>query len=261
MARPKMTPEAKAAAKLAREAAKADAPAAADRAEARSANAKPPKPDAPRVNSDDLDAEEKALFLNHHLPKIRRLRELFNTANANLRNGYKSAKSESGFTKADFDTAFAVETAENEARERAAIARKLKIAKIMGSALGNQLDMFLEPDRTPITDRAYAEGEQASIENRPAKPSYDPSTAAFREYMEGFHDHQATLANGIKPLNPAVAEDVAATAAAKASRDQQKAQDAQSFDAPKPESGTSITRAQFKAQQEAAKNDGGGKFN
>lgn len=244
MSRPKMTPEAKAAAKLAREAAKADAPAAADRAEARSANAKPPKPDAPSVNSDDFDAEEKALFLNHHLPTVRRLRALLLTANSNLRGAYKKAKAESGFTKADFDTAFAVETAENEARERAAIARKLKIAKIMGSALGNQLDMFLEPDRTPITDRAYSEGEQASIENRPAKPSYDPSTAAFREYMEGFHDHQAKMTlNGIAPL---------------ATTDDQRAADAQSFDAPKPESGTGITRAQFaKMQQEKA---GGGNF-
>jgi hypothetical protein len=254
MARPKMTEEQKAAAKAAREAAKAGA----DRAEARSAKNRKSEP--AKVNSDDLDQEERVLFLNH-LPIIRKLKEAAEKAGDKLKEAYAAAKAEAGFTKADFDTAFAVETAENEARERAAIARKLKIAKIMGSALGNQLDMFLEPDRTPIEDRAYAEGEQASAENRAAKPPYDPSTVAFRCYMEGFHNHQATLAKGIKPTNPTVKEDIAATAAQKANGDQQRAQDAASFDAPRPESGTAMTRAEFKKQQAERAEAGGGKFN
>lgn len=280
MARPKMTEAQKADAKKAREddkaAATAGAKGKADRAEARAggAPAAAPKPPVASGNTDDLDREEKALFL-HHMPLIKAAKEALNTANSNLRNLYKKAKAEGNFTKADFDTAFALETAEKEARERAKIARALKIARIVGSAMGNQLDLFLEPDRTPIADRAYSEGEKASMENRAASPPYDPSTEAYRKYMEGFHTHQATLAKGIKPTNPAVKEDVKATAEQKAVVDQQKAQDDKAFEQPdKPNgepvkasgesdkpgepaaaapaaSGVAMTRAQFKAAQEA----------
>lgn len=278
--RPKMTEAEKAAAKAAREAAKTDAKAGAkgkaDAAEARAGGK--PKPSAPSAaaapapsssaNTDDLDREEKALFL-HHLPLIKAAKEALNTANSNLRNLYKRAKGEGNFTKADFDTAFALQTAELEAKERARIARALKIAKIVGSSMGNQLDLFLEPDRTPIADRAYAEGEKASMENRQAVPPYDPSTEAYRQFMSGFHAHQATLAKGIKPTNEAVKEDVKATAEQKATNDQQRAQDVKAFQQagdgdkplaetvketepspPAPTSGIPTTRAQFKAEQE-----------
>lgn len=275
--RPPMTPEQKAAAKQAREGAKAAAVAGAagkaDKAEARaggkagspSAGAKPQT----TANTDDLDREEKALFLNH-MPLIKKARERVASATADLRNLYKRAKAEGNFTKTDFDTAFSLETAELEARERARIARALKIAKIVGSSMGNQLDLFLEPDRTPAVDIAREEGRRASADNTSggAKPKYDPSTPQYRAYMEGFHAHQATLAKGIKPTNEAVKEDVNAMAKQKATIDQQRAQDGQAFDKPsgegdkaageagksagaEPASGVAMTRAQFKAQEDA----------
>jgi hypothetical protein len=250
------------------------AQAASDRKKAIAANnkaaaAKPAsaaKPAPVQFNS-ELDEEEKALFLNHHLPAVRAGRAAVNKATADLRNAYKKAKAEGNFTKADFDTAFAVETAESEARERGKIARQLRIAKIMGSSLGAQLDMFLEPDRTPAADIAYEEGRTASMKNEAAKPKYDPSTEQFRRYMAGFHEHQATIAKGIKPTNEAVKEDVKATAEKKATVAQQKAVDAQAFDEPSPDAAADIpsapspapssavpmTRAQFKKQQEEAK--------
>lgn len=284
--RPAMTPEQKAAAKAAREAAKNDATAGAkgkaDAAEARAGGGKKPSAAAAPPtggNTDDLDREEKALFL-HHLPLVKAGRERVGKATAGLRNLYKKAKAEGNFTKADFDTALALETAEQEARERAKIARALKIAKIVGSSMGNQLDLFLEPDRTPIADRAYAEGEKASMENKKAAPPYDPSTEAYRQFMSGFHAHQATLAKGIKPTNEAVKEDVKVTADQKATNDQQRAQDDKAFqqaDKPNgegdkppaetvkdaepppaaPTSGTPMTRAQFKAQKDAEAAAGG----
>lgn len=245
MARPKMTDKQKAEAKKKREAEKAGGPEP-------KATEKPEKK-AKVVFNSELDEEEKALFLNHHLPAVRGLRATVAKATANLRNAYKKAKAEGNFTKADFDTAFAVETSESEARERAKIARSLKIAKIMGSSLGAQLDMFLEPDRTPAADIAYQEGRDASIQNKKASPKYDPSTEQHRRYMEGFHEHQATLAKGIGKLHPAVEEDVKETAAKKAKTEQAKAVDAEEFDkAPAPSSGVPMTRAQFKAQQELA---------
>lgn len=267
MARPKMSEEEKAAAKAAREAAADGAADAADRAEARSANgkAKPATATAPKpsANTDDLDREEKALFL-HHRPLIEAAKTAVASATGHLRNLYKKAKAEGNFTKADFDTAAAIETAEKEARERAKIARQLRIAKIMGSSLGNQLDMFLEPDRTPATEIAAGEGERDAIENKPAKPKYDPSTEQFRSYMTAYHGvSEKRIKDGIGKKDPEAAEMAEKETATKVKVDTQKAEDDKAFAEvdkpveetvkPVPQSGTPMTRAQFKAQQEAQK--------
>lgn len=270
MARPKMTEAQKEAARQAREDAKANAGAKADKAEARAGGKAgsfaAPKPQS-TANTDDLDREEKALFLNHHLPTIRRLRALMATASSNLSNAYKKAKAEGGFTKDDFDTAFAVETAENEARERAAIARKLKIAKMMGSSLGAQLDMFLEPDRTPAADNAFAEGESDAMQNKPARPKYDPSTEQARKYLEGFHSvSEKLIKEGIGKLDPEAGKAAERATKVNVETDLQKAQDAKTFDKPNGGAGEAagaaqppnpaMTRSQFKASQEAAKGAG-----
>jgi hypothetical protein len=210
---------------------------------------------APKIYNND-DPEAKALFLNH-LPKIEALRDAINKATANLRNAYKTAKAQGGFEKVDFDYAIAVKTAEAEAKTRAKIARQLTIARFMGSDLGGQLDLFLEPDRTPAADRAYHEGETASMKNEPAQPSYAPETEQYRQYMKGFHDHQAKIAGkGIKPLHPEVERDAKETAAQKKKNEKQKAEDAKAFAATDPASapltsGTAMTRSEFLAQQAA----------
>lgn len=269
MARPKMTEQQKADAKAAREAAKANAPAAADRAEARAASKKPPT-DAPKTTAaprgvnPEFDQEERALFLQH-LPTIKRLRAASESAIGSLRAAYRTAKAEGAFTKRDFDVAIAVETAENEAKERAKIARALKIAKMCGSSLGNQLDMFLEPDRTPASDIAAEEGERDALQNIPARPKYDPSTEQYRKYMTAFHDvSERRIKEGMGTLHPEVEADLKAQEEHKAEMDALKARDAKAFEGydqeaagdgvvssvPSPSSGVPMTRAQFKAQQE-----------
>ena len=237
---------------------KKDPKAAADAAEARSKSKKnakastvaAPKKVSPAVaaaaKSPDTDKEAKALFLQA-LPKIADLKAKLNTATANLRNAYKTAKSD-GFLKSDFDEAFEIQGAEGEKKKKAAIARSLTIAKWLGCDLGSQLDLFVQDARVPAADRAYEEGQAASMKGESAKPPYDPSTEQHRRYMAGYHDDQEQrIKGGIKKLHPAVAEDVKETAATKAKVEGQKADDAKAFEAPT--SGIPMTRAQFKAQQ------------
>lgn len=216
----------------------------------------------------DLDVENQKLFVGHHLPNIKTLRDKVATATANLRNGYKTAKAEGGFTKADFDTAIQIEDAEKEAKAKARIARQMVIARYMGKALGNQLELFLEPDRTPSSDIAFEEGKQDHLANKPAKPGYDPSTEQHRKYMEGYHSVTETrVTEGIKPLSPkkqkeaAIAEDEAAKAAEAAKINGQKEADAEAFDGPPPAlqtqtSGVPTSRAQFLAAQERERAEG-----
>jgi hypothetical protein len=87
-----------------------------------------------------------------------------------------------------------------EAKVHAAVHDRLQVALWVGHPMGAQLDLFAQPDRTPAVDRARDEGKQASMENRPAKPPYDPSTPQHQAYMEGFHEDQTRIQKGFKPL-------------------------------------------------------------
>lgn len=231
--------------------------------------AEPAPAAAKRPNTTDADEENRKLFLNVHLPKIKQLRDRLATANSNLRNAYKTAKAEGSFTKTDFDTAIEMEDAEKEARAKARIARTLVIARYMGSAMGAQLDLFLEPDRTPAADRAFDEGKMAAMKGETAKPPYDPSTEQHRKFMEGYHSvSEQRVKEGIKPLSKKeqkaaaekeAADDDKATKAQKAANQAQRAADEKAFESP-PESlkqqtsGVPTSRAAFlKQQQELAK--------
>jgi len=257
--RPPMTEEqkaAKAAAKAAAGGATAPKPPKADK----KAKDKTPPPIEQRFNS-PVDEESRALFLQT-LPKIADLKAKLNTANANLRNAYKTAKKD-GFLKNDFEIAFQLQQAEGEKARKAAIARDLTIAKWMGCDLGAQLDMFVQDERVPAVDRAYDEGVTCSMQGEAAKPGYDPGTEQYRAFMKGFHDDQEKrIKGGIKKLEPetpeaAIAADEAQKAAERAKIEAQKAEDAAEFEGgdvesvtvSEPTSGTPMTRSQFAARQ------------
>jgi hypothetical protein len=234
-----------------------DPKAAADAAEARSKKApkaKTTKADkaGPAVTAaktnPDVDTEAKALFL-HHLPKIEAGKKRIADATNALRILYKSAKAD-GMLKRDFDVAIEMQGADGEKKKKAAIAHELTIARWMGYDLGAQLDMFLEPERVPATERAYAEGQTASMTGKPLKCDYHETTEQYREFVRGFQDHQVTLQSGFQKLDPAIAEDEADKAAKKAIVDKQKAEDEAAFKKPVTNV-VAMTRAEADKQRQA----------
>lgn len=170
------------------------------------------KPDAPGAAK--VQAETKAMIGDNSLTDKER-QELFlkdkaalaaakgklEKVVAEVRNVKKRIKAD-GFTVAQVEAAIEMETPEGEEKVKAKIEAQLEAARWVGVAWGSQLDLFLEPDRTPIADRAYAEGERASMENKPAKPDYSPETEAYRRYMDGYHAHQAKISKGFKAPKP-----------------------------------------------------------
>ena len=142
------------------------------------------------------DEQQRSLFLNHK-QKYERALAAKKTVDADLKNVCKVIKSD-GFAVEQIKVAIALDTPEGEAEERAKIQRALQAAKWVGAPLGSQLDMFNEPDRTPLTDRAYDQGRKASIEDKPARPHYAPETEAYAAYLSGYHDHQREIAGGFK---------------------------------------------------------------
>lgn len=201
---------------------------------------------AVRYNS-PIDEESKALFLQT-LPKVADLKAKLATANSNYRSALKTAKKD-GFSKHDFETAWAIQEADGEKAKKSAIARDLTIAKWLGADLGAQLDLFLQDERVPAVDRAREEGIAASMKGESAKPPYDPATAQAREWLAGFHSDQERVIKGIKKLEPKDdMDDAMSDARSVDSPDDggEEEYDIEVSDAPT--SGIPITRSQFKAQ-------------
>ena len=175
------------------------------------ASRKKTKPDAPGAdagvghNSGESEFEEltddevRALFLRDK-DAFKVAQGKLDAATAEVRNVRKRIKAD-GFTVVQIKAAIAMETPEGEALIRDEIHERLQAAMWVGVPWGAQLDLFDQPDRTPLVDRAYDEGKQASMENRPAKPRYEPDTEAYRSYMAGYHEHQRELVGGLK-ANP-----------------------------------------------------------
>jgi hypothetical protein len=162
----------------------------------------PKEPKAAKITSgsNTIDPEKRSLFLKDK-EDYAKAKEKLAKAQSAIRLIGKTIKAD-GFTLRQIKLACQLDTAEGEVEFKSLIANDLLAAQYAGAAIGSQLQMFLEPDRTPAADIAYSEGEKCSMENKAAVPPYDPSTEQFRRFMAGFHDHQAKIAGkGIKPLN------------------------------------------------------------
>ena len=159
------------------------------------ATKKPAKQAAPRAAS-KANTQSKALFLDHHLPKIARLRGVLATAQANLRNGYKAAKAD-GFMKSDFVIAFLLQKETGEKEMAARIAREATVAKWLGKPIAKQLDLFLSNQIDP-EEAAYIAGQDASKNGKPSEPPLPAGEPAFDAYVRGFNDHQESLLTGMK---------------------------------------------------------------
>lgn len=163
---------------------------------------KPRGSDGPRVlntdgppstghNSGELTEEQRQALFLQNLTKIETLKAEIETlkaelasVNSKLRNAYKVAKSD-GFKKKDFD--YAAELRNNDDKEMIERRRReQQIAKWLAHPIGTQPDMFEEPDRRPIEDKAYEEGKIAGMEGKGCSPPYD--AVPGQKWVEGWHD-------------------------------------------------------------------------
>lgn len=161
------------------------------------------KPDAPGAappgagdNSSKRNADEvRELFTSH--------RSSWNGYKAKLavveklERDVKAALKADGFTVKQMEIADSLATVKGEAKVTGEVKDRLQVARWIGHPMGAQLDMFEQPDRTPAADRAFDEGKQASMENKPRKPPHDPSTTQYGRWMEGYDTHQSDLAERV----------------------------------------------------------------
>lgn len=163
---------------------------------------KTPKAENPRArkggNKVELSADQQRQSFLTHNTQIIALRAKLKIAKDHLDEAFDDAKSV-GFKKLHFDVARDLSgPPKSEKKVESDVTTRLLVARWIGHKLGAQMDLFNEPDRTPIVDRAYDAGKQASMEGKARKPEHDASTAAYRAWIAGFDDHQRQLMGGFK---------------------------------------------------------------
>jgi len=159
------------------------------------------------------DDEQRALFLRDK-DALKSARAKVRSATAEVRNVCKRIKSD-GFKVLQVEVAIALENEHGEAEQRAEIAMRLQAAKWLGLALGHQLSLFGEPDRTPAVDRAFEDGKTAGLEGQRRQPPYSPEVPQHDAWMNGYYEGQEALGRkGFKapaPKVPPVGDDFPAT--------------------------------------------------
>ena len=163
--------------------------------------AKVKAPKAANSKSNSVDPEKRALFLADR-DAYAKANERLKKAQAAVRTLGKTIKAD-GFSMRQIKLAIQLETPEGEAEFKSSVANDLLAAQYVGASIGSQLSMFMEPDRTPAVEIAASEGQADAMENKSAKPKYDPSTPQHKSYMEAYHTEQGRQVKaGIGKLEP-----------------------------------------------------------
>jgi hypothetical protein len=92
-------------------------------------------------------------------------------------------------------------TPEGETAIKARIERDMQVLRWMGVPIGSQADLFPTVDRTPIQDRAFAEGKRQGLAGESVNNPHHHTTEAHRKHLEGYEAGQAANASGIKKLD------------------------------------------------------------
>lgn len=155
-------------------------------------------PTEPKRTIEDLDDDQRQVLFFQHKRTYESALAAKKTATANFLNATKLARADLGKGAIkDIKTAIQLEEDGGEEVLRAEIENQLRVARWMGAPLGSQADLFGDADRTPLADRAFAEGKRDGLAGKACKTDHAPSTEAYRFYMSGYQEGQtAAIAKG-----------------------------------------------------------------
>ncbi len=160
---------------------------------------KRPTPDIVGGNEPQIDQQMRTLAILHR-DKYAKLKAVKTKADRDMREHEKLIK-EDGLSVRQIKIMIELSTPEGEAAFRMSVANDLIAAQFQGAAIGAQLALFLEPDRTPAVDIGYDTGTRDCMEGKTCRPPYDPSVPQYAAYMRGFQDEQERLIkSGIRKL-------------------------------------------------------------
>jgi len=147
---------------------------------------------APKTTLEGLSDDQVYSLTEQHKQKYLVLVAAKTAADNALKNFGKVVKADLGAKglddiKALIDAA----TPEGEARIKAEVERQVRILRWMQVPIGTMGDLFPSDDRTPLAERAFADGKRQGLAGE--KQNHH-TTEAHRKHNDGFADGQTSLA-------------------------------------------------------------------
>jgi hypothetical protein len=119
----------------------------------------------------------------------------------------------------DIKDLIALATPEGEASMKAEMERQARVMRWMGVPIGSQGALFGDADRTPIAERAFADGKRQGLAGESQSNPHHHTTEAGRQHDLGYAEGQTTLATkGFTKLEPDESSDVKKSASLGSSR-------------------------------------------
>ena len=162
---------------------------------------KPSASPSPAAFDGRTEDQRRGLLLTH-IVKLEKLGQIAKTANSDIRNHRKLMKAD-GFEREEVDFMLLARRVP-ETTIRSMFETYDRVLAYLAHPVGRQFDL-LDPDddRAPAIDVAREAGKTAGLEGLRCdpKPAYDASSPQGREWIEGWHQGQAVLKRGFKPLS------------------------------------------------------------
>jgi len=174
--------------------------------------AKPKKDKAPKsaakTTIESMSDDQLYSLTEQHRQKYELLLDAKQKSAKTLLDYAKIIKADLGATGLqDIKDLISLDTPEGEAAMKADMERKVRVLRWLNIPIGTQGALFGEPDRTPIADRAFAEGKRQGLAGEKMDNPHHHTTEAHREHVRGFAEGQETLATkGFSKLEPEAAD-------------------------------------------------------
>ncbi len=164
---------------------------------------------APKQTVESLSDDQRYSLVEQHRQTFERLLATKKAADAALRNHGKIVKADLG--KHGIDEIKGViegATPEGEAVIKARIERDVRVLRWMQVPIGTMEDLFPTNDRTPLTERAFADGKRQGLAGERQNNPHHHTTEAHRFHNDGYASGQETLATkGFSKTDGAVPKD------------------------------------------------------
>lgn len=175
---------------------------------------------APKQTAETISDDQLYSLTEMHRQKVEKALATKKAAAAAFLNACKIAKAELGADGMDkINDMIALSTPEGEARMKAQIERQLHVMRWLNVPIGSQGALFGDPDRTPIVERAFADGKRQGLAGEKQNNPHHHTTEAARQHDAGFAEGQTSLAQkGFSKLDPDATTDLKKAASIGSSR-------------------------------------------
>lgn len=138
----------------------------------------------------ELSEDQLQALGYHHKGKFEAALAAKKAADAAFKTTCKRAVAD-GVSVDDIKLLIRLDTPEGEAALRDELRRTLRVAGWSNSEIGTQFTFDDIPDRSPLVDRALAEGKKAGMEGQTPNPPYEGE--AGQAWLEAWHQGQEAI--------------------------------------------------------------------